>query len=204
MKKTAPFTFLLILIFTSFHVFAQDHKTYTPSDTPSRDFKFTYFNLSPEKLWEKAYTELLKSQGQESKASQADLSFSAKTDLNLAESLFELASSPYGKNDVKGSVIPLKNEARFSYGKNLKNRHLAAEALYHGEADIKFFIRMDQTFKNPNLPKLTSGYDSKAYQLISDAELAFGQKDFNLMRSKLYQALWIVYPVTSMSAFAQP
>ncbi|HEY5039072.1 MAG TPA: hypothetical protein VIJ93_08390 [bacterium] len=196
--------FFIIFLFSTSQAFAQDLKTPTPSGTPTRDFQFIYFNLSPEKLWEKAYAELLKSQGQLSKPSPADLSFSANTDLNLAESLFELAYSLYGKNDVKGSVVSLKNEARYSYGENIKNHHLAALTLFHGEADVKFFIKMDQTFKNPNLPPLMPGYDYKAYQLIAEAEQAWSRRDFNLMRNKIFEALWVVYPVTSITPFAQP
>ena len=227
MKKPVLVAFLVILFYLGSQAFAQNLKTPTPTQSPngigsikesdstgslvtdaptgspSKDYKFTYFNLSPEKLWEKAYAELLKSQGQLSKPSPADLSFSANTDLNLAESLFELAYSLYGKNDVKGSVVSLKNEARYSYGENIKNHHLAALTLFHGEADVKFFIKMNQTFKNPNLPPLMPGYDYKAYQLIAEAEQAWSRRDFNLMRNKIFEALWIVYPVTSTAPFPQ-
>jgi len=129
------------------------------------------------------------------------MNLSVKTDADNVGNLFDLSTSMYGKEDVKNSATFLQNIARYMYGDISKSPICAEEALYNSEANIKMLIYLDKKMPLANHRPLLPDFEKKATILVHQAEGLFSKKDYLGMRNTFYQALWIVYPVTSEVPF---
>ena len=162
-----------------------------------------YFNESYGQLQKKACA--LAAQGSRSARQPTDQAVRnmvfSKT--NLLNSFYSLAGS-YGRNDIPGAALVLRNEVRLNWNIKQINRARALEALYASEASIKFFLERDRGTLGPKSPALSPDFEKQVPALVGQAEEAFAAGRYADMRRFFYHAIWIAYPVTSRALFLNP
>jgi len=98
----------------------------------------------------------------------------------------------------------LRGWARFDLGVLIKNPVFARATLLRGEAGIKYLLEKDRSDPSQDRLRLTDGSRKKSAEWVQKAEKSFATGKFTLMRSQLYQALWLSDPVTSKEPMPNP
>lgn len=193
---------LIIIYFAPMSLFAQNPSV---TDIPSSNRSLIIYNdNSLDDLVTMAICAHKKLMGSDcSRLSKEQLALSLKYNRTFLDGLFERALDKICQKDVKAAINNLKIKAHFYPVDKNNNPLLADSVFYYGLAIIKYLIQRDETNQDPNLAPLREGYKKAAIKNVSEAIALHSKRDYAAMQKKIFEALWIVYPVTSTVPFKQ-
>ncbi len=199
LKGTRTLKFFLsifVLFFVPSFLFAQSPGvTNIPSPNPSLSI---YNDHSVDDLITMAICAGKKIMGSDcSRLSKEEWSLILKDNRAYIDGLFERALDKVCQKDVRAAINNLKLRAHFCAEEKMNNPLSADCAFYYSLAIIKYLTKRDEANQDPNLAPLREGYKEAAIKNVSDAIMLHSNADYVAMQKQLFEALLIVYPVTS-------